>query len=284
MRVARDFVSKSFGKGAIAFILTAGLFTACATNEANVEEPSSTTPNPAVEQPISRTGNQSVRTGELTGDIEKYIGETLSIRGEMQEPVGDIAFSMAGDRLFDGSDVLVINATGTPFLVPDGNQFTKNLQVTGEVRRLATADLQEEYGLNLDPEVYQEYEDSPVVIAQSIAFAPEPDEITENPESYYGQTIAVEGAVADQLTPDTFTLQDDALFAGEEVLVVGSTPDAALAEKEDIVVTGVLRPYIASEFERDYDLTWDSELQQKINNEFTEKPVLVVESIFPSVE
>ncbi|MBD1910975.1 hypothetical protein [Leptolyngbya sp. FACHB-16] len=278
-------ISKGFGKGAIALILSAGLLTACQTNtQTSVEEPESTSPNPAVEHPISTTGDQSVRTGELTGNIEKYMGETLSIRGEMRESVGDIAFSMAGDRLFDGKDVLVINATGTPFLVPDGNQFTKNLQVIGQVRRLATADLQKEYGLNLDPQTYQQYEDSSVVIAQSIAFAPEPEEISKNPESYYGQTISVEGTVADQLTPSTFTLQDNDLFAGEEVLVIGSTPDAALAEKEDIVITGVLRPYIPNEFEQDYDLDWDSGLKQKIDDEFIEKPVLVVESIFPAAK
>ncbi|MGK7951265.1 MAG: hypothetical protein AB4368_21405 [Xenococcaceae cyanobacterium] len=49
-------------------------------------------------------------------------------------------------------------------------------------------------------------------------------------------------------------------------------------------VTIIVRPYIQSEFERDYDLTWDLDLQEKIEAEYREKPVLIVDSIYPSAQ
>lgn len=46
----------------------------------------------------------------------------------------------------------------------------------------------------------------------------------------------------------------------------------------------MVRPFIKSEFERDYDLTWDLDFQEELEAEYTEKPVLVVDSIYPAAE
>ena len=59
------------------------------------------------------------------------------------------------------------------------------------MRQLVIADLEREYNLDLDPELYVDYEDRPALIAESMAFSPDPEEITEEPEQYYGQPIAV---------------------------------------------------------------------------------------------
>lgn len=42
----------------------------------------------------------------------------------------------------------------------------------------------------------------------------------------------------------------------------------------------MLRPFVKAEFERDYDLTWDLDLQEELEAEYSEKPVLVVDSIY----
>ncbi|MEB3212167.1 MAG: hypothetical protein VKL39_12470 [Leptolyngbyaceae bacterium] len=86
---------------------------------------------------------------------------------------------------------------------------TEDVQVTGEVRQLVTADLEQEYDLTLDPELYAEYEDRPAIIAESIAFAPDPEEVTEEPEQYYGQTIAVTGEIGELISTNIFQLQEE---------------------------------------------------------------------------
>ncbi|MEB3212168.1 MAG: hypothetical protein VKL39_12475 [Leptolyngbyaceae bacterium] len=47
-----------------------------------------------------------------------------------------------------------------------------------------------------------------------------------------------------------------------------------------MVVTGTLRPFIASEFEQEYDLTWDLDIQEQLEAEYTERPVLVAAEVY----
>ena len=280
------FANSVLRKGAIGLASMTLLLTACGTPQTTTEEPAATEDTPVVtqtEEPIEQQEQLNVQAGEITGNVEEYVGQTVSVRGEAERAVGDSSFLLQDDQLFGGNEIIVVNATGKPFAIPD-DEPTENVQVTGEVRELVVADLEREYGLDLDPTLYAEYENRPAIVAQSIAFAPDPEEISEEPEQYYNQTIAVSGEVAEQLSPNTFTIQDEGLFGGENVLVVGVTPDPALKANEEVVVTGVLRPYIAADFERDYDLNWDLDVQQQIEAEYTEKPVLVAEEVYPSAE
>jgi len=287
MKLQSDlFANSVLRKGAIGLASMALLLTACGTPQTTTEEPVTTEDTPVAtqtEEPIEQQEQLNVQAGEITGNVEEYVGQTVSVRGEAERAVGESSFLLQDDQLFGGNEIIVVNATGTPFVIPD-DEPTENVQVTGEVRELVVADLEREYGLDLDPTLYAEYENRPAIIAQSIAFAPDPEEISEEPEQYYNQTIAVSGEVAEQLAPNTFTIQDEGLFGGESVLVVGVTPDPALEANEEVVVTGVLRPYIAADFERDYDLGWDLDVQQQIEAEYTEKPVLVAEEVYPSAE
>lgn len=281
------FTSSVLHKGAIGLLSVTLLLTACGTPQTTTEEPTATEDTPVAatqtEEPIEQQEQLNVQAGEITGNVEEYVGRTVSVRGEAEAAVGESSFLLQDDQLFGGDEIIVVNATGTPFVIPD-EEPTDEVQVTGEVRELVVADFEREYGLDLDPELYAEYENRPAIVAQSIVFAPDPEEISEEPEQYYGQTIAVSGEVADQLSPNAFTIQDEGLFGGENVLVVGVTPDPALGANEEVVVTGVLRPYVAADFERDYDLGWDLEVQQQIEAEYTEKPVLVAEEVYPSAE
>lgn len=278
--------SNRFRHGAIALILlgsTAAL-AACGNNEPIAEEPLAD-PNvaveePTVEEPAEVAEAYNVALGELTGNVEDYLGQSVSVRGEAETALGETAFLLQDDQLFGGQEVVVINATGTPFLLPTADEPTEDIQVTGEVQQLVIADLEREYGLDLDPELYAEYEDRPAIIAESIAFSPDPEEITEEPEQYYGQTIAVSGEIGEMLSVNTFQLQEEGWFEGDEVLVIGANTLPSLEEAEEVVVTGTLRPFVASEFEQEYNLTWDLDVQEQLETEYTEQPVLVADEVY----
>lgn len=273
-----------FRNGAIALVLasTAALAACGPTNEPVAEEPIAE-PDVAVEEPAEIAEEYNVALGELTGNIEDYLGQSVSVRGEGESAVGESAFLLQDDQLFGGEEVIVFNATGTPFLLPE-EEPTEDLQVTGEVQQLVIADLEREYGLDLDPQLYAEYEDRPAIIAQSIALSPDPEEVTEEPEQYYGQTIAVSGEIGELISNNTFRLQEEGWFEGDEVLVIGASTLPTLDEAEEVVVTGTLRPFVASEFEQEYDLTWDLDLQEQLEAEYTEKPVLVADEVYPSAQ
>lgn len=286
MKKLNPGISQGFQKGAIAISLGALFLTACGPQpDATTEEPVNS-PDVAVEtpsEPSEQTGELNVQVGELTGNIEDYIGETVSVRGEAGEAIGETAFVLQDDQLFGGNEVLVFNASNTPFTLPEGEQ-TEDLQITGDVQQFTVADIEQEYGVTLDPNLFSDYEGQPAIIADSIALAPDPEEISEDPEAYYDQVIAVDGAIGEQLSPNTFTISENGLFEGNDVLVVGLTPNTALSENENVVITGTLRPYVQAEFEQDYDLNWDLDLQRQIEAEYTERPVLVAEEVYPSAE
>lgn len=222
---------------------------------------------------------ENVTTEELAEGAEGLIGETVSIRSEIAEPVGEVSFFLEDNELFGGEDILVFNAAETPFLLPEDDDTS--VQVSGEVQQLVIADFETEYGLDLDPELYIDYEDRPVIVARSIAVSPDPGELTSNPENFYDRRIAVAGEIEEIFTPTTFSMEDDELFGGD-LLVVTQEAAPQAQDGERVTVTGFLRPYIKAEFERDYDLDWDLSVEEQIEAEYTEKPVFVADEVYPS--
>ena len=222
----------------------------------------------------------NVTTEELTDETARYIGEEVTLRGEVDETVDETSFMIVDDGFFEGERILVINASSEPFVIPDVGD--SQVQVTGRVETFVSDDIAGKYGLTLDLDLYGEYESQPVVIAESMALAPDPGDITEDPEAYYNQRIAVEGVVGEILESGLFTIEEDSLFGGEALLVIPSEAGTAIQDNEIVAMTGVLRPYIQSEFERDYDLNWDLSISQSIEAEYEQKPVFVADSVYPS--
>lgn len=234
---------------------------------------------PETTTPEAATDNIEVE--EVATETATLIGETVSVRAEVLETVGETSLLLDDEKLFGGEDVLVINASNEPFVLTDDDN---QVQVTGEVQQLVIADFEQSYGVALDPTIYADYEERPVIVAQSIALSPDPIDITDNPNEYFSRRLAVAGEIENQLSPTTFTLSDEQLFGGEDLLVLTQMPAPLAQEGERVTVTGVLRPFVAAEFERDYDLDWDLTLQEDIEAEFTGRPALVVDEVYPSAE
>lgn len=222
----------------------------------------------------------NVTADELAEGADGRVGEEVTIRSTVEETVDDSAFLLNDDDYFDGAGILVVNATGEPFVVPDVGD--SEVQVTGTVETFAMTTVADSYGLTLDPELYEDYETKPVIIAESIALAPDPGDITANPETFYNQRIAVEGEVEELREVGLFTLDEERLFGGEDLLVYAPGVSAPVQEDEVVTVTGVLRPFISAEFETDYDLQWDLSVQEEIEAEYETKPVFVADNVYPS--
>ncbi|MGB6015224.1 MAG: hypothetical protein WBG32_10895 [Nodosilinea sp.] len=256
----------------LAIGLIAGLMGACAEDTPVTQTPS---------------GATNVQTEDVSDNTESYIGQVVTIRSEPVEVVGDSSFTVSDEQFFGTEPILVINASGELLVLPEDDDV--EVQVTGEVRNFVLADVDREFDLTLDPTLYTDYENQPAIIAQSIALAPDPGEITTNPDQYYGETLAVTGEVEDIQSGSAFTLDEDRLLGSEDLLVIYASPRdgvqqplPAVTDDEDVAVTGVLRPFIVSEFERDYDLGWDLEFQEQLEAEYSNRPVLVATGIYPS--
>lgn len=219
---------------------------------------------------------------DLEEDATDAIGEEVTVRGEVSDVEPGMTFTINEEGFLEGSEVLVLNVSGE--MLPEMPDEDLKLQVTGEVGQFVYADVDSLYDLDLDPDLYVDYEDEPVIFATSFALSPDLDDISENPDYFYSKEVAVEGEVSEIKSDSAFVLSENDFITDDELLVIDVTGEAVPAEEEDIVVTGMIRPFIASEFETDYDLTWDLDVQQELEAEYSEKPVLVVDTIYSSVE
>lgn len=277
-QLGRYFTGRKFYAGAIALSLATLILPACTT-----PEPEATAPEEEVVAGDTAAATEdNVEIDELTDNLEAYVGQTVTVRADALETVGESSFILQDDDWFGGEEVLVLNTTGSTFVLPPGEET--EVQATGEVRELVIADVEEEYGIELDPDLYVEYESQPAIIADSLALSPDPAQVNANPEAFYNQTLAFEADVEEILAPDVFKLDEDQFFGGEGLLVLQSEAAPAVEEGETVTVTGVLRPFVRAEIEQDYDFTWDDELVRQIEAEYDQEPVLVADEIYPSAE
>jgi hypothetical protein len=106
-------------------------------------------------------------------------------------------------------------------------------------------------------------------------------EIAKNPSSFYGKKVRVSAEVEDVYSAHAFTLDEDAAFAGPDVLVLNPAPSRASKDDEQVTVTGTIRQYVESDIKRDYqwfDPRWLAEAAG-IGVDFTTRPVLVSDSV-----
>ncbi|PZD70703.1 hypothetical protein C1752_10218 [Acaryochloris thomasi RCC1774] len=260
-RLGKTHRYPSVGKSGLAIVLLlfTTLITACETAD---EAPNA---------------DSNVTTEEVAEQTEKVEGQAVTVRSEIEKQVGENSFTLDND----GEEILVINTSGKPFLLPEEDDYA--IQATGEVQNFVLVDLERDYNLGLDPEVYAEYETKPALLANSLALAPDPGEITQNPEKFYDLAIAVEGEVEDVLDPTSFTLDEEQLFGATDLLVI-NTPITEALDGETVTVTGQLRKFVLADFERDYDLTWDLDVKKKLEAEYSDKPVFVADSLYPKAQ
>lgn len=266
---------------ALLLSLFALLLPACDTNQVET-----TAPAPGLDDNIAQTdtttpaADDNVTTEEVAEDPSDLIGQTVTIRSNALEEIEPSVFTVSDQEFFGGENIIVVNATGKTFVLPTTDDT--EVQVTGEVRSFVIADIERDFDLDLNDELYVEYEERPAIIAQSLAIAPEPGEITENPSQYYGETLAVTGEVAQVYGNNTFSLNDEEFLGGNDLLVVETNPSGVVEEGATVAATGELRSFVVADLERDYDLTWDLDFQKQLEAEYADRPVLVVDRVYES--
>ncbi len=216
---------------------------------------------------------------EVSDTTDRLIGETITIRSQPITSVSPTSFTVTDEALFGSETILVVNATGQTLTLPDGQNM--DIQATGEVRRFVLPEINRDYNLKLQPDLYSEYEGRTVIVAQSMVLAPQPGEIISNPNLYYNQTLAVAGEVADKKNEALFTLNEGQLLGGEELLVLRTDSQPIISDDQSVVVTGVLRPFVVAELQRDYNLTWDLDTQRQLEVNYSNKPVVVATGVYP---
>lgn len=223
----------------------------------------------------------NVTTEDVAQDTEEVTGEEVTVRSMVQETVGQTGFMIEAQ---EGEPILVINATGTTFTLP-GNDLP--IQATGEVEQLVIADLERDYNLTLEDELYVDYENQPAIIAKSLALAPKPEDLAAAPTGYFDKNIAVEGDLRKlEATNNAFALFEEGWVDDIGVLVIAveenlKAKGSPLEEGENVTVTGVAREATA-ELLREANLGWDDAQIEEFLSRYTQRPVIVADGVYPS--
>ncbi|MEM8720654.1 MAG: hypothetical protein AAGE84_15365 [Cyanobacteria bacterium P01_G01_bin.39] len=218
-----------------------------------------------------------VDVAAITQNFDSYLNRTVLVRNDVVKKIGERGLVLDHDRVFSGDDILVVSTVAIPPLF--SRDQTPEVVVSGTIERFVLPDLSAKYSLDLDFDLYAKYEGKPVIIAKSLIFSPDPEDLTHSPEMYYGQPLAIKGEIEDIRSYGVFELDEEQVFGGEDLLVLQLPPVIELKEEQMAIVYGKLRPFVVVELTQDYNLNWDLSIQKQIAAEYEQKPVLVTDNI-----
>lgn len=271
----RKFSHAKIGLGGSLALLAATVLAACGQPQTQTQTTPQTEPQTEAQTETPGETQDSVTSEDVSQNPEELIGQTVTIRGEVNDRLTTNVVELASEGFFNGEEILVV--LPEEFALPPEDDIADNIQITGEVRQF-TAEEAQQLNLTIPETDYSNYEGNPMIVAETAALSPSPDELSDNPDAFYNQTIALEGDI-EELGPNTYRLTGEGLGGGD-ILVLSSQPLQENPEElESVVVTGEASPFDAAALQQEYG--WDAELQQQIEQDFADRPVIVANEIYP---
>jgi len=228
-----------------------------------------------------RTNTTAEEVAQVSGP-DATIGQTITIRSKPTVTIGKSGFVLNTE---DGKPIVVVNATGSTFVLPSRDI---PIQATGKVASFVVADVEREYGVDLENDLYIKYDRQPAILAQSLAFAPTPKDLYSAPAGYFDKPIAVKGEVRDRYSPSALSLFEDGWVDDIGVLVIGFDPNnlpkgSNIQKGEQVVVTGVARRFDVNLLKKEApNLGWSDAQIQEFATRYTNRPVIVATQVYPS--
>jgi hypothetical protein len=86
--------------------------------------------------------------------------------------------------------------------------------------------------------------------------------LARDAKDFYGKTVTVKAEVEKVVDDHTFTLDEDALLAGSDVLVLvpRGMATSTMVHDQKVLVTGQVRRYVVAELDRDYEWFEDGKI------------------------
>ncbi|MDP8922205.1 MAG: hypothetical protein M3O34_04925, partial [Chloroflexota bacterium] len=115
---------------------------------------------------------QAATVDDIADHPEVYAGKAVTVRGEVGEALGSRSFALEEDDLLFEDAVLVLTTgqmtgrDGRP-LAPDA-LVDRPVWVTGTVRLFNRVEVERDLGIDLDDELFAEWEGRPAIVARSI--------------------------------------------------------------------------------------------------------------------
>lgn len=127
------------------------------------------------EAPMSADRETGATVTDIADNPDDYVGRTVTVAGEIEEILAPQVFRLGGEDFY-GGELVVISEKPIPRPTRRRDNtlvYRDIVQVTGVVRRLNSAQLEQELGWELGPKVEKELEEAEtVVVASSVLVTP----------------------------------------------------------------------------------------------------------------
>jgi len=124
---------------------------------------------PSDAAPAANTG---IKVEDLVKNADRYIGQEVTVIGEVDEVLSPQAFALDEDALLSAgidNDVLVFYPKASELAALDDAWLNDEVRVTGTVGRMTVTEIEREVGWDLDPKIEVEVEKKgPVIIAKRV--------------------------------------------------------------------------------------------------------------------
>lgn len=148
------------------------VFCACATEQREViapvsptaASPSPTTPaSPVPTSPTAASPSPTTPASPMpiTRPLGELVGQNVTVSTKVQRVITPNLFTVYDTESLRGQTVLVTTKNSAP-------PVNTNIEMTGVVRNLVVADVEKEYGIDITPEIEQEYANRPYIAAVAI--------------------------------------------------------------------------------------------------------------------
>lgn len=148
-------------------------FSACESNEPGEMDDVEAVDPGADTDLLDQQNTGMITVDDINDNTDQYIGQTVTVSGELESHQGGSAFTLDGDGIV-GDEILVILPQGTSILMNGATIMLENLdddatiEVTGTVARYIEAELESQFGLDLTNEEIEFEEQKPAIIASSV--------------------------------------------------------------------------------------------------------------------
>ena len=119
-----------------------------------------------------KPGLISASIDEIADDPAAYSGRLVAVRGEVEEILGQRAFTLVDEDPLDDDNLLVVTARTLQALDPQLAQAPLAdddvVEVRGPIRRFNIAEFERDIGADLDDDRFDDWEGRPAVIARSL--------------------------------------------------------------------------------------------------------------------
>ena len=220
-----------------------------------------------------QTTNVAVSVDDITDNPDRYIGQTVTVGGEVNRMLGTNALVLEDDDFIGDDEVLVVGANQLP-----AGQANEVVLVTGTVSNFNMADAESQLGIDLDNNLFTDWDGRPAIVARSIDVTPltagaaqavQLEAITESPGRFQGQLVSTWGSIDRVIGPRSIVLDNSEFITEDEVLVVGTQQisnftnvqgDGSALNDAPALVTGTVRTFRVADIETEIGVDLDDTL------------------------